>query len=68
MANLLIKEAEIKHIDALLGEIPLKYGIQLANYFSYLYQLRDKEAAASVVKGVESLPGISDAKVATLKQ
>lgn len=50
MADLLIKDAEIKHIDALLGEIPLKYGIQLANYFSYLYQLRDREAS-TLTKG-----------------
>lgn len=44
MADLLIKESELKQLDSIVGEIPMKYGIALVNFINSVGQLRAKEA------------------------
>lgn len=47
MADLLIKESELKQLDSIVGEIPMKYGIALVNFINGVGQLRAKEAQES---------------------
>lgn len=44
MADLIIKENELKQLDAILGEIPMKFGMPLVNYINQIAQTRAGEA------------------------
>jgi hypothetical protein len=56
MADLVIKQEELPKLDAILGEIPTKYGVLLINFFNGIAQKRAQEAAASVPQGLPSGP------------
>lgn len=44
MADLVIKQNELKTLDTIIGEIPMKHGMQLLNFINGVVQLRQKEA------------------------
>lgn len=43
--DLLIKAEELKQLDGLLGEIPMKYGFPVVNFLNQVAQIRANEAA-----------------------
>jgi hypothetical protein len=45
MADLVIKESELKQLDTIIGEIPMKYGYPLLNFINAVVVQRQKEAA-----------------------
>lgn len=44
MADLVIKESELKQLDTIIGEIPMKYGYPLLNFINAVVLQRQKEA------------------------
>jgi hypothetical protein len=50
MADLLIKEAELQQLDRVIGDIPTKYGMPLAQFFQLIGQKRQAEEQAAVEK------------------
>lgn len=69
MANLVIKENELKQLDELIGVVPTKYGVPLVMFFQGIGQRRlqeaQQEAQSKLLKkpqelGSESEHGIPD--------
>lgn len=43
MPDLLIKDAELKQLDNLIGEVPTKFGLPLIQFFQLISQKRQTE-------------------------
>lgn len=44
MADLLIKEAELRQLDQIVGQIPTAYGVNIVNFLNFIANERNKEA------------------------
>jgi hypothetical protein len=48
MADLLVKEAELKQLQDMINELPTKFGVPMLNFFNGVANLRAQEAEKAV--------------------
>lgn len=56
MADLVIKQEELKQLDTIIGEIPMKYGYPLLNFINAVVQKRQQEAQVAAAPVALPIP------------